>query len=140
MKLQLLPNYFKKVALMIMVILVLFTAIVKLGHLNVSVSFCKSFARVSAILAGFLLIMAKEKIEDEYVQSIRLNAVAFSFIFGIIIYIIDESHLLDFISSKPYDTFGLIFQEIFMYILWFYLLKLGVIRFEKQCKRNTGTE
>lgn len=141
MKLNLLPNYFKKVGLSIILFIIVFLIVVKLSDLNISETFIKSFIKVSTAVAGYLFIMSKERIEDEFIQSARLRAFAASFLFGVGLYIIHESHIFYFISSKDtFNSFQLILTEMGFYLFMFYMIKYGAIRNEKQSKRNKRKE
>ena len=85
--------------------------------------------------------MSREKIEDEYVMHIRLQAFAISFIMGITGYLIDESRLLAFLGDyHSHDMFKFIFTEIFTYTAFFYAMLYRIIKIEKQSKRNKGKE
>jgi hypothetical protein len=138
MKFNPIPNYFKKIALGIILLVIAFLIIVKLYNLNLSRTTIKSIAKVSIALAGFFFIIAKEKIEDEFIQSVRLTAYALAFGFFIVLYIIDESHMLDFIGSdNTPDAFKYICNSILMYIIYFYLSKYGIIKRGKQCGKQS---
>lgn len=128
-----LPNYFKKIAIAIILLVIAFEIISKVYNLR----FSATFAKVSIILAGYIFITAREKIEDEFIKSTRLRACAYAFLTGIIAYIINE---IFFQSTREQDAFPYFFKMIFMYIFLFYLTKYGVITFGKQSKGNKGEE
>ena len=133
MKLNLLPNYFKKVALIIILVIIAFLIFMKIANPNIPKGFIKPLVKVSIVLAGYFFIMSKEKIEDEFIQSIRLSACAIAFGFIIIQYIVSESNMLYFLSGNYIPTtFKYILNSIFMYIGFFYLLKYRVIKRGKQ--------
>lgn len=142
MKLNLLPNYFKRVALIVVLFTIALIIFTKISNLNVSYAFLKHFTKASLALAGYFLIMAKEKIEDEFIQSARLRAFAASFLLGAGIYIIRESQVLYFISSSgdTLNPFELIFNEMLVYLFIFYSIKTGKFRFEKSSKGNKGAK
>lgn len=129
-------RYFKKIALIIILFVIAFTIITQISNINISRTFLKTFSKVSIIIAGYLFIIAKEKIEDEFIQTIRLRAIAFAFLTGIMVYIINQ--ISGFNASQ--DAFFYFFNMMFMYIFIFYLTKFGVIKFEKQSKRNKRSE
>ena|ERR1035437_3685094 len=132
MKLKL-ANYWKKIAGIIILLTIAFLIIVKVYNLNIDKITLASFGKISLSLAGLLFIMSREKIEDEYVMNCRLHAFSFSFLFGIISYMIDESGLLSFLGrTNPRDMFEFILIEIFTYILFFYAMLYRIIKIEKQ--------
>ena len=67
MKLHPFPYYFKKIALGIILLVIVFLVITRLYKLNLSPSTIKSIAKVSVTIAGYIFIKAKEKIEDELI-------------------------------------------------------------------------
>jgi len=136
MQLEQLPHKFKKVALIIIFLTIGFLIFTKTSDLNLSKNFIKTFTKVSFILAGYIFIIAKEKTEDEFIQTVRLKAIAFAFLFGVFSYIIGQ--VFNFFEPFEDDPFLYFFNMIFMYIFYFYLLKYGVI--EKSAKSNKGTK
>ena len=140
MKLKL-PNYCKKIAGIILLLSISFLIISGIYDLNINESTLASFGKISITLAGLLFIMSREKIEDEYVMHIRLQAFSISFLMGIIGYMINESGLLALLGDyHSHDIFKFIFTEIFTYIGFFYAMLYRIIKFEKQSKGNKGKE
>src|SRR5215218_7790189 len=120
MKLKL-ANYWKKIAGIILLLVIVFLVITIIYDLNISKSIIASIGKVSITLAGLIFIMARETIEDEYVMHIRLQAFSFSFLIGIIGYMIDESGILSFFGDyNTHDIFRFILIEIITYITFFY--------------------
>ncbi len=117
MRLEQLPLYFKKVALIIILLTIAFLIFTKTANLNISKVFIKTFTKVSIILAGYIFIISKEKIEDEFIQSVRLRAIAFAFLFGVTAYIIGE--LFNFFSSYSDEPFYYFFNMMFISNLFF---------------------
>ncbi len=134
MKLRLLPNYFKKISLIIILLVITFLIFMKISDPNIPKGFITPLVKVSLILAGYFFIMSKEKIEDEFIQSVRLTSYAIAFSFLIIQYLITESQILSFLHKDDPSAFRYIFNSILFYIFFFYLLKYRVIKLkcEKQ--------
>ena len=132
MKLKL-ANYWKKIAGIILLITIIFLLINKSYDLIMDKAILAWIGKVSFTLAGLFFIMSKEKIEDEYVMNIRLQAFSFSFIIGIVGYMIDESGLLGILGQyTSRDMFKFILTEIVTYIIFFYAMLYRIIRLEKQ--------
>jgi uncharacterized membrane protein YbhN (UPF0104 family) len=72
------------------------------------------------ILSLLLIILAKEKIEDEFIQSCRERAAATAFITGVIAYVI--AGLTTFFEEQG-STFQILGTEAFIYLTIFHLLK-----------------
>lgn len=106
----------------------------KISDPNIPKGFITPLVKVSLILAGYFFIMSKEKIEDEFIQSVRLTSYAIAFSFLIIQYLITESQILSFLHKDDPSAFRYIFNSILFYIFFFYLLKYRVIKLkcEKQ--------
>ena len=135
MKLRLLPNYYKKIALLIILFAIAFLIFMKIGDFNISKEFIKPLIKVLFILAGYFFIMSKEKIEDEFIQSVRLISYAIAFGFLIIQYLITESQVLSFLGKDDPSAFRYIINSIVFYILFFYLLKYRVIK--TKCEKQS---
>jgi hypothetical protein len=74
-----------------------------------------------AILLGFfLIIMSREKIEDEFIDSCRLLAFRASFLIGLIGYIINS-----FSNDQANSPFTILLVEILGYLSFFYTFKSG---------------
>mgnify|MGYP001546770829 CR=1 FL=1 len=75
------------------------------------------------ILFGFLLIiLSKEKIEDEFVDSCRLLAFRAAFLFGLVAYIINAIS-----NDQPNNPFVVLLTEVLIYLSFFYTFKSGKI-------------
>lgn len=106
----------------------------KISDPNIPKGFVKPLAKVLLTLAGYFFIMSKEKIEDEFIQSVRLTSYAIAFGFLIIQYLITESKILSFLGQDDPSTFRYIFNSIIFYIGFFYLLKYRVIK--RKCEKQ----
>jgi len=76
------------------------------------------------VLAGFLLmILSKEKIEDEFIDSCRLLAFRASFLSGLVVYIVNV-----ITGDEPTSSFNVLFFQSLLYLSFFYTFKKGVIK------------
>jgi hypothetical protein len=88
-ELMMMPNYFKKIGLMIILCAILFALIVPYFFRDTSLfqenkrSF-RIFSMDVLLLGGFLYCLAKDKIEDERTMLFRTQAMATAFIFGVV--------------------------------------------------------
>lgn len=79
-QLKLLPNFFKKIAVMILLIDFIFLFLTKSDVLVVDLMFTKTLLKMGLILAGFIWIFSKLKIENEQTNQIRFQAFLVSFV------------------------------------------------------------
>lgn len=122
-QLNLLPNYYKKIAFVLIIAAITTTIIAFQFKTGPYLYLLKSAVKTLVIIAGLCLIFSKEKIEDEMTQLIRLRAISFAFIMSVIIYLIDESHILDYFGTAPVTTFRFITSVEFWYLIYFYVLR-----------------
>lgn len=73
-----------------------------------------------AVVSLLLIILAKERIEDEFIQSCRVKAAATAFIFGVTAYVIVG--LITFFQEQG-STFQILVTEAFIYLAIFHLRK-----------------
>jgi len=79
----------------------------------------------SIVLIGLMLIvLAKEKVEDEFMNYCRLNAFRAALLAGVIYFILDYAGI--FKGSIVSTSFGLILSEILVYLMVFHIQKLGI--------------
>ena len=134
MKFRMLPPVFKIIGI---VIILLSSLVLIPGKLNTSF-FNQLFAdnvsysrlAISVFFIGFLLfIMAREKVEDEFTNFCRLMAFRITFMFGVVSIILNPIRLFHLNNlDKSYHL--LLIQGVF-YIIIFYIVKKGFIRYEK---------
>ena len=123
-EMKLLPNSFKTVGAI--VVLTSFTVAVLTKWLWPQFEKAiMGFMVMDLIIIGlFLIAISKDKIEDERIIFIRLNAMAFAFGFAIIytlVYPFVGSMFGDLI--KDITGQGVILNMLIMYLIWFWLLK-----------------
>ena len=76
------------------------------------------------LLAGFLLlILSKEEIEDEFINSCRLLAFKGAFLFSLVAFIVNA-----ITGDEPKSSFSIIFIQALVYLSLFYTFKRGVIK------------
>ncbi|MDD4728992.1 MAG: hypothetical protein PHN55_09625 [Dysgonamonadaceae bacterium] len=117
-RLRLLPNYFKKIGLGILVLTVLFFSLRLFNVLSFDKTLVLTISIRGVLVSLLILAMSKEKLEDELTAHIRLLSLGLSFITGVVAVII-----LPFIAMLI-GTSGESFQSsssilIFMFIMYF---------------------
>ena len=98
----------------------------KIGWLPKNEELGLNILRGVMLLGLLLIIISKEKIEDEFIDSCRLIAFRISFIFGIGVYITGA-----FIFGEGKNGFEVLIGEIIFYLFVFYSLKSGLIKYDK---------
>jgi len=88
-ELRLLPKYFKKIAFGIMLATLCFILLFVSEIITTDKEVTKTISKSLFLISLLILSMTKNKIEDELTLVIRLKAFAASFIFGVLIVIID---------------------------------------------------
>lgn len=112
-----LPNYFKKVGIVVFVLS--FPLIFLLKELGVELEkelFMRTFFSIT-LIAGFLFIGSREKIEDEMIEKIRMTSLASSFMFTI------GYSLFGVWLVEDFGVQQLTFAAIIVYITTFYIQK-----------------
>ena len=126
LRLKLFPNYFKKVGL-ILILLVAAVFIYLIWAQPVAIQQTKDLVKSilqSVFLAGILLIaVARDRVEDEQKQLLRLKAMATAFVFGMVYAIIDPFISLFFRTTENHDARELVGTMLIFYLVLFYILK-----------------
>lgn len=86
---KLLPNYYKKIGLAIIGIFIVIIVLSSNNVINVEKDLLKYITDSILLIAFLLIALSKDKIEDELTIVIRLRAFTATFIFGVMITIID---------------------------------------------------
>ena len=124
--LNLLPINFKKVAFGIMLISALLVVLSILKSLPIDKEIIKTVAKSGFLISLLLLVITRNKIEDELTLRIRLKAFAASFIFGVVMVIIEPFINLLFDGNLLSDkgvTELLISMFLFYFIMVFIMKK-----------------
>ena len=126
-QLKLLPNFFKKIALIILFLDFIFLFLTKLDFLVVDLIFTKTILKMGLILSGFIWIFSKLKIENEQTSMIRFQAFLVSFVwivgtffFEPIVGLIFEGNISGFKFES--SAFSLVFKALVFYIFFFNVL------------------
>jgi hypothetical protein len=124
---QLLPNYFRWIGLIITLLPILFLIIAR--SLNNELfqahkETIKIFSINVFILGLLFIVLTKDKIEDEMTMLLRLRAMAFIFIVAVI-YVITQP-LIDWIWNDTFSILNsrhLVVIMLISYIIYFFILK-----------------
>ena len=125
---RLFPNYFKKLGLLVVVLVALSFFYVVIVRPPASQHF-KELTKAAMLsilgLGLFFIAIAKEKIEDELAQVLRLKAMASAFLFGVIQGILSPIFSLIFENRvEVVNGPQLIMGMLFFYLLIFHIHKL----------------
>lgn len=123
-QLKLLPNFFKKIAVMILLIDFIFLFLTKSDVLVVDLMFTKTLLKMGLILAGFIWIFSKLKIENEQTSRIRFQSFLVSFIALVTTFFVEPIVGFIFegnISGFKFESsaFSLVFKALVFYIIIF---------------------
>ena len=126
--LQLLPTYFKKIGLGVIVASIAVSLFFKFLHLTVSPEKKEIIKHglKDAFLIGLMFIaFAKDKVEDELTQLIRMKAIISAFVYGVTFIICKD--IINMIMEEPledFESFGLCIQTLFVYLVYYNTAKL----------------
>lgn len=124
----LLPNYFKKIGIVIMLLSVIPAIMIKALHIKLGVT-SKEFLKLLTInifILGLLFIAwSKDKIEDEMTVALRLKSMGFAFIWAIFYVII--APFVNILVNYPTDITGqsLVLSMLLVYLFMYYVQKKG---------------
>ena len=125
MKSNLLPNSFKFLGVTIFALAFLIP--IAMGLLNPQpwddTENRRQIAQAIMLVGLLILILSKEKIEDEFINSCRLKAFKVAFIAGIIYFLQDAFGTYN--GSLLNSSFYLLVMQIGVYCIIFYVLKAG---------------
>ena len=125
MKSNLLPNSFKFLGVTIFALAFLIP--IAMGLLNPQpwddTENRRQIAQAIMLVGLLILILSKEKIEDEFINSCRLKAFKVAFIAGIIYFLQDAFGTYN--GSLLNSSFYLLIMQIGVYCIIFYVLKAG---------------
>ena len=125
MKSNLLPNSFKFLGVTIFALAFLIP--IAMGLLNPQpwddTENRRQIAQAIMLVGLLILILSKERIEDEFINSCRLKAFKVAFIAGIIYFLQDAFGTYN--GSLLNSSFYLLVMQIGVYCIIFYVLKAG---------------
>lgn len=125
----LLPKYFKKIGLVVMILALVPAVVVKSMNIEM-VQSQKDLFRVftlNAFILGLLFVAwSKDKVEDEMIVAIRLKAMAWAFSLAVLCVIVKP--IFDLLFKDPIqDSTGqqVVMSMLFVYLIMYYLQKIG---------------
>ena len=116
-----LPNYFKKIGVVLIVLTIMFR-LMPVYH-TIHESF-KIIFEDFLILGLFIIAIAKDKVEDEMSELIRLKAMAYGFSFAILYVIFRDFGLILGIEIKEINAQELLFTVLVTYHIICFTQKL----------------
>ncbi len=125
----LLPKYFKKIGLAVIILALIPVVSLKLMHVELLHSQKDIFRMytLNAFIMGLLLIAwSKDKIEDEMTFAIRLKAMAWTFSWAVLCVIVKP--IIDLLFKDPiHDTTGqqVVLSMLFVYLIMYNLQKMN---------------
>ena len=125
----LLPVYFKKIGLLVMILAFIPAIIVKTMNVEL-VQTQKELFRVltlNAFILGLLFVAwSRDKVEDEMTVAIRLKSMAWTFTWAVLYVIIKP--IMDLLFNDPIGNLTgqeVVMSMLFVYLILYYLQKLG---------------
>ena len=127
MKTKLLPHFYKIIGLSVFSLAFITPIIMGMLHQQTweHTEFRRQIANAIMLIGLLLLILSREKTEDEFVDYCRLMAFRTAFIAGIIYFLQDAFGT--FKGNLVHSSFGLLVMEIGVYVITFYISKAGWI-------------
>lgn len=123
--LKLLPVKFKKAALGVLALVILFSVLYKLEMFEMDKEISKSISITGILLSLLILAITRSKVEDELTLRIRLRAFASSFIFGVGFIIIEPFANLLFGDNFMTDKGA---PELLLTMLLFYFFSMFIMK------------
>jgi hypothetical protein len=125
---RLLPNYFKKIAIGLLLLSIALIVVSKFQSLGFNIEMVKTIGRSGILISFLIFARTADKIEDELIYKIRINAFASAFIFGVFFVIlqpwIDILFKGDLFSkTREIGTFQLLGTMFLFYFGTFYSMK-----------------
>ena len=128
-KTGLLPNYFKKVGMAVMILAILPALIIKLIDIQIAQAQKNLFKlmTMNVFILGLLFVAwAKDKVEDELTIMLRLKSMGFAFILAVLSVVMKP--LTDVLFKDTLGDFKaqeLVLSMLFVYLIMYYLQKKG---------------
>ncbi|WP_046759190.1 hypothetical protein [Kordia jejudonensis] len=125
-----LPHTFKKIGVILVVVSILFLFARKLFDIEIAETLKFILKRV--VLVGLLMIaIAKEKVEDEMIKTIRGQAFSMAFVAGVVYTLVQPliNYIVAIFVEKDKDPltdvgdFQVLWFLLTMYLLFFYMIK-----------------
>ena len=128
-ELRLLPNYYKKIGVVMIVVIIVTAISIKLSNIEIVQSqrdLYKLISKTIFTLGLFFIAMAKDKIEDELTSNLRLKAMASTFSFAVVVVLIYP--FIDLVFNDPIEGLSglqVVDMMLVFYMVMYYLLKGG---------------
>jgi hypothetical protein len=126
-EMHLLPNYFKKIGLVIIILVLGFTFFIELSKIKVLIiqkETAKTILINSVIIGLIFIALAKEKLEDEQIMSLRFKAMGYTFLSAVLyIVIISLFNLILGVIAKSLDGQELVLAMLIAYFPYFFMIK-----------------
>ena len=117
-RLRLLPNYYKRIGYVILVLSVLFISLFKLKILIIDQEIVWVISNIGVLISLLILAITRNKIEDELTYRIRVQAIGRSFVFGVLYVIFNLFLKLQFPDHSVLDD-GAVGILLLMFIFYF---------------------
>ncbi len=117
-RLRLLPNYYKRIGYVILVLSVLFISLFKLKILIIDQEIVWLISKIGVLISLLILAFTRNKIEDELTYKIRVQAIGRSFVFGVLYVIFNLFLKLQFPEHSVLDD-GAVGILLLMFIFYF---------------------
>ena len=125
----LLPKYFKKIGLVVMILAFVPAVIVKSMNVEMIQSQKELFRifTLNVFILGLLFVAwSKDKVEDEMTVAIRLKAMAWTFGWAVLYVIVKP--IVDLLFKDPIQDLTdqqVVMSMLFVYLIIYYLQKIG---------------
>lgn len=124
-----LPNSFKKIGIAIVVLTFVFLIVRKIFDLDIPV--LKIVVKRITLLGLLLIVLAREKVEDEMIKTIRAQALSMALIMGVVYVLVQPlvNYGVGLLISpedevlKDLGDFQIIWFMLTIYLAFFYLIK-----------------
>lgn len=128
---KLLPNYFKKIGLVVAILPIILFIILRLTNilLGDNVEYYRDIMMNTILLGMFLIAFSKEKVEDEMIRSIRYKAFASALVFGVAFTLIQAPINL---ISKQYEYEGLSALQVLNTVMLWEIIVFALMRRGKE--------
>lgn len=91
----------------------------------------KPVVKLAGLIGFVLIIFSKEKVEDEFIMTVRLRAAAISF-FTVIISVVIQLMLQLFTNEIVLSTDAILMQQCIFYLISFQVQKTGILTYKQK--------
>ena len=128
-KFRLLPNYFKKIGITIITLIILTFIILRIFNVHSSENqgYYRDFFMNGLLLSMFIMAFSKEKVEDERVRDFRYKSFASALIFGLMMTVF-QAPIQFFLFYDDYQPLSA--QQVMLSVMFWHLFIFSAIRRE----------